>query len=75
MIQHLSVQDTDLTDLCTFKIEEELEAVKNEAIQLIKNIQAYKKFAFRGDFTQFMKMVIVVFTGDTYGNKKGRYFL
>ena len=60
---------SDLTDLGRLKIEEELEPVKNDVIQLIKNTLANKKFAYRGDYTQFMKLVLVVLTGDTDGFK------
>ena len=56
---------SDLSDIYTLEIEDELQPAKEEVIQLIKNTLEKKDFAYRGDYTQFMKLVLVALTGDT----------
>lgn len=56
---------SDLTDICTLRIEDELQPAKEQVIELIKHTLGKKDFGYRGDYTQFMKLVLVALTGDT----------
>ena len=61
---------TDLTNLCFLEVEE-LQSAK-EVVELIQKVLNDNKFAYRGDYTKFLKRVLVVLTGDTTGFKLSR---
>ena len=56
---------SDHTDLCYIDVEKELQPAKEETIKLIKEVLGNKKFAYRGDYTRFLKSVLALLTGDT----------
>ena len=61
--EHLSY--SDLSDLYCLDVEENYKERKDEVVQLIKKILGDKKFAYRGDYTSFLKVSYVLLTGDT----------
>ena len=56
---------SDLSDICTLDIKEELQPAKEEVVKLIRKTLQKKEFGYRGDYTYFMKLVLVALTGDT----------
>ena len=62
----------DLSDICVLEVEEKLQPAKEEVVTLIQETLANKEFAYRGDYTQFMKLVLVALTGDTTNFKLPR---
>ena len=54
------------------EVEEKLQPAKEEVVTLIQETLANKEFAYRGDYTQFMKLVLVALTGDTTNFKLPR---
>ena len=59
------LQQAVLSDLQPLDIEEELKPAVQEVVQLIAHTLGKKEFGYRGDYTQFMKLVLVALTGDT----------
>ena len=53
-----------LSDAHVLEVEEELQPAKEEVVQLIREILEKKDFAYRGDYTYFMKLVLFALTGD-----------
>ena len=68
--EHLSY--SDLSDLYCLDVEENYKERKDEVVQLIKKILGDKKFAYRGDYTSFLKVSYVLLTGDTSNFKMPR---
>ena len=58
---------SDLSDLQPLVIEEELQPAVQEVVELIQHTLQKKDFGYRGDYTTFMKLVLVALTGDTTG--------
>ena len=62
----------DLSDISILDVEEKLQPHKEEVVMLIQETLANKEFAYIGDYTQFMKLVLVALTGDTTNFKLPR---
>ena len=62
--QYDSLSHGDLTNLNFLHVEDELQDDKTKCIQLIKKVLSDKTFAYRGDYTVFLKVTLVLLTGD-----------
>ena len=57
----------EFENLHFLEIEEELTELRDNVVVLLKSVLADKTFAYRGDYLQFMKLALVLLTGDTEG--------
>ena len=58
--------------MCFLEVEPELQPAKDEVVELIRKVLQDKNFTYRGDYTKFLKRVLVLLTGDTTGFKLSR---
>ena len=55
---------SEVSSLNFFSIEDELQETRQKVINLIEKVLSDKTFAYRGDYTIFLKTTLVLLTGD-----------
>ena len=60
----LMLSFSDTTDFCFLKIEDELQELKDNVVQMLITTLANKSFTFRGDYTELMRLCLILLTGE-----------